>query len=60
MAVVINDLEIATDGPQPEQRGGGDGGGGGAAAEQQQQPKPEEVERALRAQLERAERVWAH
>jgi hypothetical protein len=59
MAVVINDFEIATDGPQPEQRGGGGEGGGGAATESQQ-PKPEDVERALRAQMERAERVWAH
>lgn len=57
MAVVIDEMQVDV-ASQPEQRGG-DGGGGGAAAEQQQ-PKPEDVERAWRARLERAERVWAH
>lgn len=59
MAVVINEFEVVP-GEAPEQRGGGDGGANGAASEQQQQPKPEDVERAWRTQLERAERVWAH
>ena len=58
MPVVINDFEVVAEGPQPEKRGGGEGGGGGGG--QQQPPKPEEMERALRAQMERAERVWAH
>ena len=59
MPVVINDFEVVADGPQPEGRGaGGEGGAGGGG--DQQPPKPEEVERALRTQMERAERVWAH
>ena len=57
MAVVVDEMQVdATS--QPEQRGGA-GGGGGAGAEQQP-PKPEDVERAFRAQLGRAERVRAH
>jgi hypothetical protein len=47
--------------PQQQQsRGGGSsdaGGGGGGAG---QPPKPEDVQRAMRVQAERAERVWAH
>ena len=59
MAVVIDEMQVDVS-SQPDQRGDGGGGGGGAASEQPQQPKPEDVERAWRTQLERAERVWAH
>jgi hypothetical protein len=57
MAVVVDEMQVDA-ASQPEQRGGA-GGGDGAGAEPQP-PKPEDVERAFRAQLERAERVWAH
>ena len=58
MAVVVDELQMDVT-PPAEQRGGSGGGGGGGAADEPQ-PKPEDVERALRARLERAERVWAH
>ena len=58
MAVVVDEMQVDA-APPPEQRGDG-GGAGGAGAEPQQPPKPEDVERAFRAQLERAGRVWAH
>jgi hypothetical protein len=58
MPVIIDQMEVDTQ-PQGERSRGTDGGGGGGGGEPQQ-PKPEEVERALRQQLERAGRVWAH
>ena len=60
MPIVIDDLQVEAAPSRPQQRlsgddaAGGDGGGGG------KQPEPEEIERAFRAQAERAERVWAH
>jgi hypothetical protein len=59
MAVVIDEMQVDVAEPQQQQaRGGGgssDAGGGGG-----QPPKPEDVQRAMRVQAERAERVWAH
>lgn len=61
MAVVVDEMLVDVAQQPEQQRGGGDGGGGGGGgADKQQPPKPEDVERALRAQLERAGRVWAH
>ena len=61
MAIVVDDfqLEPAPAAPQPQTRGegGGEGGKGGGGGKQ---PDPEEIERAFRAQAERAVRVWAH
>jgi hypothetical protein len=62
MAVVIEEMQVDVAEPQQQQaRGGGSadagGGGGGGAG---QPPKPEDVQRAMRVQAERAERVWAH
>jgi hypothetical protein len=60
MAVVIDEMQVDVAEPQQQQtRGGGGGssdGGGGAG----QPPKPEDVQRAMRVQAERSERVWAH
>jgi hypothetical protein len=61
MAVVIDEMQVDVHEPRQEQRGqpgGGSSGGGGGAS--QQPPKPEEVERAQRTLVERAERVWAY
>jgi hypothetical protein len=62
MAVVIDEMQVDVAEPQQQQaRGGGgssDAGGGGGGAGQP--PKPEDVQRAMRVQAERAERVWAH
>ena len=60
MPIVIDDFQVEA-APSPQQKrggddaAGGDGNGGGG-----KQPEPEEIERAFRAQAERAERVWAH
>ena len=57
MPIIVDEMEVDTQPQREQRRGGGESGGGG---EQSQQPKPEEIERALRLQVERAERVWAH
>lgn len=55
MAVVINDFEVVTapptraSSPAPAQ-----------SAEGEAEPKPEVVEAAVRHQMERMARVWAH
>lgn len=59
MAVVIDQMDVDVSEPQQQTRGGGESNGGGGGGDAQP-PKPEEIERALRTQAERAERVWAH
>jgi hypothetical protein len=58
MPILVEDMSLDTTGTEePKKRGGGgesNAGGGG------EPPKPEEIEHALRQQLERAERIWAH
>jgi hypothetical protein len=63
MAVVIDEMQVDVAEPRQQQQGHGggssdSGGGGGGGAGQP--PKPEDVQRAMRVQAERAERVWAH
>jgi hypothetical protein len=59
MAVVVDEMHVDVAEPQQQQqtRGGDSSSGGGGA---DQPPKPEDVGRAMRANVERAERVWAH
>jgi hypothetical protein len=63
MAVVIDEVQVDVQEPRREQHGQGGGGaaaGGGGGGAAQQPPKPEEVARAQRTLVERAERVWAY
>ena len=57
MAVVIDEMQVDTVEPKPQQRGGGGGAEGGGG---EQQPSPEDVERMWRQQHERHERVRAY
>ena len=59
MPVIIDEMEVDTQ-PQDRPRRGGEESAGGGGGSESQQPKPEEIERALRQQVERAGRVWAH
>lgn len=60
MAVVIDEMQVDTQEPRQEQRGQSGGGASANGGSSQQPPKPEEVERAHRMMVERAERVWAY
>ncbi|MEK6302421.1 MAG: hypothetical protein AABO41_17050 [Acidobacteriota bacterium] len=55
MAVVINEFEVA-----PQERGQQSSSSAAGSSSSAQPPKPEEVERAMRRQLERLARVQAH
>jgi hypothetical protein len=57
MAVVINEFEVA---PQEQAQSSGASASGSSASPSAQPPKPEEIERAMRRQLDRLARVRAH
>lgn len=58
MAVVIDEMVVDVSGAGETKRGGG--GGDAKSDSGGEPPKPEEIERALRLQVERMERVRAH
>jgi hypothetical protein len=61
MTVTVDELVLETvPGGETQQRGGGSNGGDSGANSGGDQPKPEEMERMWKQQLERAERIWAH
>jgi hypothetical protein len=58
MPILVEDMSLDTTGTEePKKRGGGGDSSAGAGSEP---PKPEEIEHALRQQLERAERIRAY
>jgi len=58
MAVVIDEMNVDVEAAaEPKRRGDGDDSKSNSGGEP---PKPEEIERALRQQCERAERLRAH
>lgn len=58
MAIVVDEMNVDTTGTEePKKRGGGGDSNSGGGSEP---PKPEEIEHALRQQLERAERIRAY
>jgi hypothetical protein len=60
MAIVVDDFQLEPAPAQPQTQTRGEGGGEGGKGSGGKQPDPEEIERAFRAQAERAVRVWAH
>ncbi|MFN2597826.1 MAG: hypothetical protein ABR563_11655 [Pyrinomonadaceae bacterium] len=63
MPVVVDEMQVEVAEPPQQQhqtRGGDSSSGGGRGGGAGQPPEPEEVARAMRTHLERAERVWAY
>lgn len=61
MPVVIDEMHVDVAAQQKQQQTrGGDSSSGGGGGDAGQPPKPEEVAHAMRVNVERKERVWAH
>jgi len=62
MAVVIDEVVIdpGMDREAQQRSSGGSNGGDSGSGSGGEPPKPEELERAWKQQVERAERIWAH